>query len=559
MLCFRVKKRLIPYMENTLDKKRVEAIARHLSRCARCSEELELIKRASGAFRSAKTPVQEPAADLWSRIEREITTSQAPAARKLPIRGLQLGGVAIAAAVILFAVVNVGRLGEIPAGDDGEKAVIARNSANVEPLNKQLSSKSNAPIGANTPREKRSAIQDVKNSITASGKESTGRSKTIRPITKQTGTTVMASRPEERNTNAAEIGTTPQSAKSHFDSGVRSVYPPAGNSDSIAEQYDEVAATSNTARTSNRAQNSANSAKPWQNTAEVAAASWQNGMNNASSSGLDAAIQTQRKPDESAKENQQLFGLNQAAPNVPSNIANAGAENKQAVAKHKPSLAADPSPENIRPLVDTYARSGILYEGVAEYEAALDKNPRDTVAMRFLTLAYARVGNQYARAQMARKLIKVVPAESAEWNRELGCALAALGDDDGAMSAWQCGLESNPVSDSSEILKEVAAAGMVDDLTKHYRQESSTGKTETPSLILASIYEFRGNFSKAVKIRRKLTESFPEKQQYWLRLGEDLLKIGDKDDAKAAFTKAAGMKEDQTIRALALKRLNELK
>ncbi|MEN6371764.1 MAG: hypothetical protein ABFD64_07095 [Armatimonadota bacterium] len=475
MFCFRVKKQLIPYMEKTLDQKRMDAVARHLSKCARCSEELELIKRASGAFRSAKAPAQEPAADLWSRIECEITAAPAPSARKWPVSGLQFAGIAAAAVIILIAVISVSKIREKPRNTMLRQTSIVQKPSDA----KYIPLEPESPARVNTTLAKRTAAKKAENAKPVSMAEQTGQSITNKHILKHNDTVLMASLPKEYSSKAVGDGVAPE--LSELNSATRSAGSSAANCGNIGLQDSSKNDILDNGRAANRIQNSGNICKAGQNMdEEVASAPARNSIGN-----IDGEI--------------------------------------------------------------------------TKYEAVLDKNPHDTATMSFLVFAYARVGNQDARAQIARRLIAAVPAESSDWNRELGSALAALGDKAGAMSAWRNGLEYNPISDSSGILKEAASAGMLDSLAKYYQQKSSSGKIAAPSLILANIYEFRGDFERAAKVRKKLTGSFPQNQHYWLLLGEDLLKTGDKANAKTAFTKAAGMKDNQSIRALAMKRLKELK
>ncbi|MEN6520704.1 MAG: hypothetical protein ABFD46_06070 [Armatimonadota bacterium] len=545
MFCFRVKKHLIPYMEKTLGQKRMDAVARHLSKCARCSEELELIKRASGAFRSAKTPVQEPAADLWSRVEHEITAAPVPSARKLPASGLKFAGIAAAAVIILIAVISVSKIGVKPHDTVLRQTAIAQRPSDT----KHIPLEPESPASVNTTLAKRTAAKDAGKSAPVSEVEPTRQSIANKHYLKHTDTALMASLPDECNSKVV----CDDAASKSF--GLNNITRSAGSSAVNYGNNEEKSFSENDIlnndRAANRAQDSGNfprsSVKAGQDMSEVASAPCQDWMNNTVGPTGGAAVQNQKKRKS-----------DQSVPSVFSNT-NTSTENKQASAKYKRAPSVNPTPERMHLLVDAYARSGIVDGEIKRYEAALDKNPRDTSAMSFLTFAYARVGNQDARTQMARRLIAAVPDEASVWNRELGSALVALGNRAGAMSAWMDGLESSPVSDSAGILKNAASAGMIGDLTKCYQQKSSSEKAAASSLILASIYEFRGDFERAVKVRKKLTESFPKNQQYWLLLGEDLLKTGDKASAKTAFTKAAGMKDSQSVRALARKRLKELK
>lgn len=118
MFCFRIRKRLIPYSEGSLSPEAAEAVARHLAKCKRCSGELAAVRKASTALRCAKTPAMEPAADLWNRIERQIA-APARVARPWPMRGMQYSGAFVAAAILLFAVINVTRLGDPTIGSIG--------------------------------------------------------------------------------------------------------------------------------------------------------------------------------------------------------------------------------------------------------------------------------------------------------------------------------------------------------------------------------------------------------------------------------------------------------
>lgn len=124
MFCFIARKRLIPYIEGSLNPKAHKAMADHLAKCKSCADEMKLVSRACGAIRSAKTSVQEPATDLWSRIEREITPPTPVVHRKYS-RGLYYAGAMAAAATILLVAVNIDRHGEVK--------TIARSVTNSAP------------------------------------------------------------------------------------------------------------------------------------------------------------------------------------------------------------------------------------------------------------------------------------------------------------------------------------------------------------------------------------------------------------------------------------------
>lgn len=100
MFCFRARRLIIPYLEGALDERVSSAFARHLESCPKCADEVALVRRAGNALRKARTPAQEPAADLWSRIEREIAPPVAQPARRPGMLGLKLAGATAACALL---------------------------------------------------------------------------------------------------------------------------------------------------------------------------------------------------------------------------------------------------------------------------------------------------------------------------------------------------------------------------------------------------------------------------------------------------------------------------
>ena len=153
MFCFTARRHLIPYLEGTLGRKRTEAVARHVIRCERCGDELELIRAASTAFRSAKTPAQEPAANLWPRIEREIAAA-APVSLRWRVRGVELAGAAAAAALILFAMVNVNRPGQLAAPGHEPSATAMKPPAGHAPSERLASAVPGGTAKSGAPRTK---------------------------------------------------------------------------------------------------------------------------------------------------------------------------------------------------------------------------------------------------------------------------------------------------------------------------------------------------------------------------------------------------------------------
>jgi len=107
MLCYRVRKKLIPFIEGALDNRQAEAIEKHISRCERCAAEAKAIKSAYSAFRGARTPAAEPAPDLWEKIEQKILAEAGQKQAYSTGSIWRLAGATAAAALLLAGVITV--------------------------------------------------------------------------------------------------------------------------------------------------------------------------------------------------------------------------------------------------------------------------------------------------------------------------------------------------------------------------------------------------------------------------------------------------------------------
>lgn len=107
MLCYKVRKKLIPFVEGTLDARQAEAVEKHIKSCIKCAAELRAIRGAYSAFQEARTPAAEPAPDLWEKIEQKISAS-AEQKRSYSIGGIwRYAGATAAAAVLLAGIITV--------------------------------------------------------------------------------------------------------------------------------------------------------------------------------------------------------------------------------------------------------------------------------------------------------------------------------------------------------------------------------------------------------------------------------------------------------------------
>jgi hypothetical protein len=57
---------------------------------------------------------------------------------------------------------------------------------------------------------------------------------------------------------------------------------------------------------------------------------------------------------------------------------------------------------------------------------------------------------------------------------------------------------------------------------------------------------------------KRVAKRFPAKQQYWISLGDDLARCGDKLAAKEAYSHASRAGESLTLRAVATQRMKDI-
>lgn len=288
-------------------------------------------------------------------------------------------------------------------------------------------------------------------------------------------------------------------------------------------------------------------------------------MDPVAATGRAEVYSQRRQSDKSAKEYQRAAMASNSAQKAivlpkAASIYMQNGEYKKAIDELRDLMTPDQaSQEPFRLMAEAYQGGGMLSQGIVENEAMLASNPHNIVAMRFLVAAYALSGNIEKRVLVARKLIKELPDTASMWNCELGAALFAMGDRKGALESWRQALETDPGSSTADVMKLAQQAGAAGDIISWYEKESVTKTLPNPSLILASIYEWQGDYRRAATTMQKLTNWYPLKQDYWIFLGDDLLRARDRNSAKAAYERAAKLNENPTLKAIAVQRSQELR
>jgi hypothetical protein len=155
MLCLKYKRLLVPYMECELDERVRAKVERHVSRCARCAAELELIRSVSGAIKSAEMPAMEPAPDLWARVSARIEREATRPAPRPWIRVTQAASAC--AAAVFVAVVGISLMHTNPPPQSLPPASEKKIPAVANRAARSTGAETHGPAVASLPRPSRTA------------------------------------------------------------------------------------------------------------------------------------------------------------------------------------------------------------------------------------------------------------------------------------------------------------------------------------------------------------------------------------------------------------------
>ena len=210
-----------------------------------------------------------------------------------------------------------------------------------------------------------------------------------------------------------------------------------------------------------------------------------------------------------------------------------------AAANYQTGYRFQPTRDNAYALAVTQQKASLLGKGIAEDEAALVKNPKDTQAMLYLLSAYRLKRNYIGQIDMAGRLIKSDPANAWAYHAEAGAAWMSLGNAENAVDAYSRALElGSPVtwSDTASSARQSGALGLVRE--KYDTLFAASGKVEE-GMVLFDLQSAQGDVHGMIDTGLVLVQAHPDRPTLWLRLGEAYERAGKVDLAQVAYSRAA--------------------
>jgi len=212
---------------------------------------------------------------------------------------------------------------------------------------------------------------------------------------------------------------------------------------------------------------------------------------------------------------------------------------EDAIANLKIGYELHPTRANAESLVVAQQKGGKLQDGIAENEAVLEKDPSNVRALIYLLSAYEASGNHIRRAEVATRLIKADPANSAAYYAELGAARMAAGSTADAVEAYVRALEIGGPTTWEDTARSAASAGALRQVKDRVETAFKASGKERTGLILFEIQSVRKDVQGMIAAAEALTKLNPDRPSHWLRLGEAYEQAGNKDLAVTAYSKAA--------------------
>lgn len=198
-----------------------------------------------------------------------------------------------------------------------------------------------------------------------------------------------------------------------------------------------------------------------------------------------------------------------------------------------------PTKANADTLTRTQQKTHLLSKGIADNEAAMQKNPRDTQAMLYLLSAYKLKRNYVGEIDIATRLVRSDPANAPAYYAEIGAAWMCLGDAENAVEAYSRALELGSSVTWSNTARSARQAGALGLLRERYDKAfAASGKTKD-GMVLFDLRCAQGDARGMVDTGLALVKSSPDEPTFWLRLGEAYERVGSAGLAQIAYSKAA--------------------
>lgn len=212
---------------------------------------------------------------------------------------------------------------------------------------------------------------------------------------------------------------------------------------------------------------------------------------------------------------------------------------EDAVSNYHMGFELHPTRANADALTAIQQRANQLGQGIANYEALLAKEPKNTKAMLYLLSAYKLSGNTSGRLDMAERLVKLDPANAPDYYTEIGSARMAMGDADKASKAYLEALRLGNATTWAFTARSAGQAGALGMLLEEYSTAFEKRPNPVIAKVLFEIQSARGDAAGMVRTAQWLSKQNPQDAVCWLLLGEAFERAGDRASALDAYARAA--------------------
>ena len=213
------------------------------------------------------------------------------------------------------------------------------------------------------------------------------------------------------------------------------------------------------------------------------------------------------------------------------------------------SFEMHPTLENADALVSAQRQANRLQEGIAYYQAVLEKNPRNTRALTYLLSAYKLTGDALSRMSIANRLVGCDPTRAPYYYSEMGSAQMALGNASDAVDAYSRAFEAGNTSTWDFVVRSAASSGALGALRERCEKSFKASNKVRAGWILFELQSAQKDSKGMLDTAEALIKLNPDQATHWLRLGEAYEQAGSKDLAIMAYSKAAASSDPEAAAA----------